>query len=101
VITLSAQERLVAPATTSVNRQGPIVSAAVIPGATFAVGAHTVLFSTTGLRANTYVVEPGDKRFVMMRPVSAGTAAGSQTEQLVQIANWLSELETKLAGRSP
>ena len=101
MITLSAQERLVAPATTSVNRQGPIVSAAVIPGATFAVGAHTVLFSTAGLRANTYVVEPGDKRFVMMRPVSAGTAAGSQTEQLVQIANWLSELETKLAGRSP
>jgi hypothetical protein len=79
---------------------GMLVSAAVLPGATFKLGTQTPLFNTNGYASNEislfYDVSPDAQRFLLLRlPVSAAT--GGKVE-LVQITNWAAEVRAKLAG---
>ena len=89
------------------NGANALVSAAVLPGATFTMGAQAVLFSTVGfVRFSdwimSYAVAPDDKRFVFLRPVGQpGPAVVQRLDQLVQITNWGAEVQAKLDGKSP
>jgi len=79
---------------------GMLVSAAVLPNATFKLGTQTPLFNTNGYASNSislfYDVSPDAQRFLLLRlPVSAAT--GGKVE-LVQITNWAAEVRAKLAG---
>ncbi len=84
-----------------------LVSAAVLPGATFTLGAQTVLFSTAGfVRFQDYVlnyaVAPDDQRFVFLRPVDQpGPAVVQRPDQLVQITNWGAEVRAKISEKTP
>ena len=79
---------------------GMLVSAAVLPGATFTLGAQAALFNTSGYASNAislyYDVSPDGQRFLMLRPPV--TAAISGKVELVQITNWAAEVRSKLAG---
>ncbi len=89
------------------NNANALVSAAVLPGATFTMGAQTVLFSTAGfVRFSdfimSYTVAPDDKRFVFLRSVGQpGPAVVQRIDQLVQVTNWGAEVQAKLNGKSP
>ncbi len=79
---------------------GMLVSAAVLPDATFKLGTQTPLFNTNGYASNElslfYDASPDAQRFLLLRlPVSAAT--GGKVE-LVQITNWAAEVRAKLAG---
>ena len=79
---------------------GMLVSAAVLPGATFKLGTQTPLFNTNGYASNVvslfYDVSPDAQRFLLLRP-PVTVATGSKVE-LVQITNWAAEVRAKLAG---
>jgi len=79
---------------------GMLVSAAVLPDATFKLGTQTPLFNTNGYASNEislfYDVSPDAQRFLLLRlPVTVAT--GGKVE-LVQITNWAAEVRAKLAG---
>jgi len=83
-----------------------LVAAAIVPGTTFALGAQTVLFNAAGYagddRAIYYDVAPDGKRFVFLRPVAAAGRAGTTVaNRLVEVTNWSTEVQAKLAVRAP
>jgi len=81
-----------------------LVAAAVVPAATFTLGAQTVLFnggdfySDRGESARSYDVAPGDQRFVFMRTVGSTGPAAAVPDKLVEVTNWATEVQSKLAG---
>ena len=76
-----------------------LISAAVLPGATFTLGAQVPLFNTSGFASNVisplYDVSPDGQRFLFLREPTMPTT------ELVQITNWGAEVQAKLAGRTP
>jgi serine/threonine-protein kinase len=71
------------------NAKRELVSTAVIPGRTFAVGASQVLFSLQGI--SDWDVAPESKGFIMLR------ARESQLRRkLVVVENFLEELKAKV-----
>ena len=44
---------------------------------------------------------PGDQRFVFMRTVVPTGPTGPALDKLVEVTNWATEVQTKLAGRGP
>lgn len=76
------------------------VSAAVLPGATFTLGAPTALFNTSGYASNVvslyHDVSPDGQPFPLLHPPVA-TAPGGEVA-LVQITKWAAEVRAKLAG---
>ena len=90
------------------NGTRALVSAAVVPAATFTLGAQRVLFDASpyltvgNQNARSYDVAPGDQRFVFMRSVVAtGTTASAPMDKLVMVTNWAAEVQAKLKGKSP
>ena len=91
------------------NGAQALVAATVVPAATFTLGAQTVLFDGSqfyfdgGESARSYDVAPGDQRFVFMRRVvpTGQAAAAPAPDKLVEVTNWATEVQTKLAGRGP
>lgn len=77
-----------------------LVSAAVLPGSTFVLGAQTPLFSTAPFASNgiavNYDVSPDGQRFLFLRMPPTPTA--ERATELVQITNWGAEVRAKLAG---
>jgi len=73
---------------------GGLVSAAVKPGATFALGDQTVLFPARAFMANDthrqYDVTPDDRRFVFVRLVGGPATAGDT--KLIMVENWLADI---------
>ncbi|MBI3567056.1 MAG: PD40 domain-containing protein [Gemmatimonadetes bacterium] len=86
------------------NGTGALVAATVVPAATFALGAQTVLFdggqfySVGNQEARSYDVAPGDQRFVFMRTVAPVGPSAATLDKLVQVTNWAAEVQRKLAG---
>ena len=83
-----------------------LVATSVVPGATFTLGAQTVLFDASrflvNLNASTYDVAPDDKRFVFLRRLDpTGPAGLARTDKLVQVTNWGAEVQAKLTGKAP
>jgi serine/threonine-protein kinase len=80
-----------------------LVSAAVLPGPTFTLGAQTPLFSTSAFASNdiavNYDVSPDGQRFLFLRLPPTPTA--EREAALVQITNWGAEVRAKLAGKVP
>jgi len=76
-----------------------LIGAAVLPGATFTLGAQVPLFNTSGFASNVislfYDVSPDGQRFLFLREPTMPTT------ELVQITNWGAEVQAKLAGRTP
>ena len=90
------------------NGTGALVSATVVPAATFTLGAQRVLFDASqyltvgNQNARSYDVAPGDQRFVFMRRVVATGATGSAPmDRLVLVTNWAAEVQAKLKGKTP
>ncbi len=90
------------------NGRGALVAAAVVPAATFALGAQRVLFEGRELYsipregARSYDVAPGDQRFAFMRPIwPTGAAGPPPMDKLVLVTNWGAEVQAKLAGQTP
>ncbi len=84
------------------NGAHALVSAAVVPAATFTLGPQTVLFDGSqyyidiGRNARSYDVAPGDQRFVFMRrPLPTGTGVAAP-DKLVEVTNWATEVRAKL-----
>jgi serine/threonine-protein kinase len=86
-----------------VNAAGMLISAAVLPGSTFTLGAQVPLFDTKGFASNVfsvlYDVAPDGQRFVFLRP--RATPGGERPAVLVQITNWAAEVRAMLAGKTP
>ncbi len=80
-----------------------LVSAAVLPGPTFTLGAQTPLFSTSAFASNgiavNYDVSPDGQRFLFLRAPPTPTA--ERGGALVQITNWGAEVRAKLSGKVP
>jgi eukaryotic-like serine/threonine-protein kinase len=91
------------------NGAHALVAAAVLPAATFSLGGQTVLFDGSPFYfagtelARSYDVAPGDQRFVFMRTVVPTGPSGpaAAPDKLVEVTNWATEVQTKLAGRGP
>jgi serine/threonine-protein kinase len=81
------------------DSDGDLVSAAVSPGATFAISTRHVLFAAGAFRSDEshrqYDVTPDDRRFVFLRSVGNPTDLGET--KLIMVENWLAELSS--AGR--
>jgi eukaryotic-like serine/threonine-protein kinase len=84
------------------NAARALVSAAVVPAATFTLGPQSVLFDGSQLyvdsdhNARSYDVAPGDQRFVFIRravPTGPGAAA---PDKLVEVTNWATEVRAQL-----
>ncbi len=79
---------------------GMLVSAALLPDATFKLGTQAPLFNWTGYASNEislfYDVSPDAQRALFLRP-PVTVATGGKVE-LVQITNWAAEVRAKLAG---
>jgi serine/threonine-protein kinase len=84
-----------------------LVAASVVPAATFTLGSQTVLFDASQFysdrseSARTYDVTPGDQRFVFMREVTPTRPASAALDKLVEVTNWATEVQARLAGRLP
>ena len=80
-----------------------LISAAVLPGATFTLGAQIPLFNTRGFASNVislfYDVSPDGQRFLFLREPTMPTT--ERSTELVQITNWGAEVQAKLAGKTP
>ena len=80
-----------------------LISAAVLPGATFTLGAQVPLFNTSGFASNVislfYDVSPDGQRFLFLREPTMPTT--ERSTELVQITNWGAEVQAKLAGKTP
>jgi len=80
-----------------------LISAAVLPGATFTLGAQIPLFNTRGFASNVislfYDVSPDGQRFLFLREPTMPTT--ERSTELVQITNWGAEVLAKLAGKTP
>ncbi len=93
------------------NAAGALVSATVVPAATFTQGSQSVLFEGSQFlrvhdeQSRSYDVAPGDQRFVFMREVvpaaSTGPTGPPPMDRLVQVTNWAAEVQAKLAGKVP
>ncbi len=81
------------------NGVGEMMAVDVTTGSTFSAGAHHRLFDARGYAANFqshfYAVMPGDRRFVMVRPVE-GSATAAAPARLVLVRDWLPELRAML-----
>ena len=79
------------------------LGAAVLPGATFTLGAQVPLFNTSAFASNSsavnYDVTPDGQRFVFLRVLA--TPGAERAEELVQITNWAAEVRAKLKGKTP
>jgi serine/threonine-protein kinase len=86
------------------NGAQALVAVAVVPGATFTLGAQVTLFNTSGFAGAPplflyYDVAPDDQRFVLFRkPTENGDV---KVDPLVQIVNWGVEVQAKLKGKTP
>jgi serine/threonine-protein kinase len=82
---------------------GEMIAVDVTTGATFSAGAHHRLFDARGYAANFqshfYAVTSGDRRFIMIRPVTPTRTSAGSAPRLVLVRNWLSELRAKLNGK--
>jgi hypothetical protein len=92
------------------NGAHALVAATVVPAATFTLGAQTVLFDDSqfyfdrGESARSYDVAPDGQRFVFMRtvvPAGPAAVAAVALDKLVEVTNWATEVQTKLAGSGP
>jgi serine/threonine-protein kinase len=89
------------------NGAQALVAATVVPAATFTLGPQAVLFDGSPFHfdgnedARSYDVAPGDQRFVFMRTVVPTGPAAAAPDKLVEVTNWATEVQTKLAGRGP
>jgi len=76
------------------NRSGELVAVEVKTIPTFSVGRSTPLFPAGGFASLewglAYAVAPDDRRFLMIRPLAAGTP-----DKLIVIENWFEELKAK------
>jgi eukaryotic-like serine/threonine-protein kinase len=76
------------------DKSGNLAAVTLLTKPTFSVGRSVVLFSAAPFESYTYnaeyAVAPDDKRFLMIRPVSAHTA-----DRLVVVENWFEELRAK------
>jgi len=84
------------------NGAHALVSAVVVPAATFTLGPQAVLFDGSQYyidserNARSYDVAPGDQRFVFMRrPMPTGSGAAAP-DKLVEVTNWANEVQAKL-----
>lgn len=75
-----------------------LISAAVLPGATFTLGAQVPLFNASAFLSNSsavnYDVTPDGQRFLFLRVVAKPGA--ERASALVQITNWAAEVRAKL-----
>jgi hypothetical protein len=84
------------------NSAHSLVSAVVVPAATFTLGPQAVLFDGSQLyidsqrNARSYDVAPGDQRFVFMRRAVPTGPAGVAPDKLVEVTNWATEVQAKL-----
>ena len=84
------------------NGARALVSAAVVPAATFTLGPQTVLFDGSqfyhdeGINARSYDVAPGDQRFVFLRRAEPTGRAAAAPDKLVEVTNWATEVRAKL-----
>ena len=80
-----------------------LISAAVLPGPTFTLGAQMPLFNTSAFVSTTsavvYDVSPDGQRFLFLRLLERPTT--DRAAELVQITNWGAEVRAKLAGKTP
>jgi eukaryotic-like serine/threonine-protein kinase len=89
------------------NAARALVAATVVPAATFTLGAQTVLFGGSqfyydpGESARSYDVAPDGQRFVFMRTVVPTGPAAVPLDKLVEVTNWATEVQARLAGRGP
>ena len=87
------------------NGAGALVSAEVVPSAAFTLGAQTVLFDArpfyNGESSRSYDVAPDDQRFVFLRKMSPTDDGVAAPDKLVEVVNWGTEVQAKLAGQAP
>ncbi|MFL5483671.1 MAG: protein kinase domain-containing protein [Gemmatimonadaceae bacterium] len=74
--------------------KGNLVAVEVETNPAFAVGRSVPLFSTSGFSSDfdpSYAVSPDDRRFLMIRPLTAGGF-----DKLIVVDNWFEELKGRL-----
>lgn len=80
-----------------------LISAAVLPGPTFTLGAQVPLLNTSAYPSTAvsvyYDVSPDGQRFGFLRLLEKSSA--ERATPLVQITNWGAEVRAKLARKAP